>query len=67
MFKNLKDKPSNETITQIIKEAVEIEKEFITESLSCELLGMNKDLMCQYIEYVSDHLLKTEIRCPSYL
>ena len=58
MYKNLKNKPSNEVITQIIKEAVEIEKEFITESLSCELLGMNKELMSQYIEYVSDHLLK---------
>ena len=58
MYKNLKDKPSQEVITQIIKEAVEIEKEFIMESLSCELLGMNKDLMGQYIEYVSDHLLK---------
>ena len=58
MYKNLKDKPSEETIIQIIKEAVEIEKEFITESLSCELLGMNKELMSQYIEYVSDHLLK---------
>ena len=58
MYKNLKDKPSGETITQIIKEAVEIEKEFITESLSCELLGMNKELMSQYIEYVSDRLLK---------
>ena len=57
MYKNLKDKPSGETITQIIKEAVEIEKEFITESLSCELLGMNKELMSQYIEYISDHLL----------
>jgi ribonucleotide reductase beta subunit family protein with ferritin-like domain len=58
MYKNLKDKPPNETVIQIIKEAVEIEKEFITESLSCELLGMNKKLMIQYIEYVSDRLLK---------
>ena len=58
MFNHLKNKPSNDIIIQIIKEAVEIEKEFITESLSCELLGMNKDLMKQYIEYVSDRLLK---------
>jgi len=58
MYKNLKEKPSNGIITQIVKEAVEIEKEFIMESLSCELLGMNKNLMGQYIEYVSDHLLK---------
>jgi len=58
MYKNLVDKPSTDTIINIIKEAVEIEKEFITESLSCELLGMNKTLMSQYIEYVSDRLLK---------
>jgi ribonucleoside-diphosphate reductase subunit M2 len=58
MFKNLKDKPSDDIILKVITEAVEIEKEFITESLSCELLGMNKELMSQYIEYVSDRLLK---------
>ncbi len=58
MYQNLKNKPPNELILQIIREAVDIEKEFITESLSCELLGMNKTLMSQYIEYVSDRLLK---------
>ncbi len=58
MYKNLKNKPPNELVIQIIQEAVTIEKEFITESLSCELLGMNKTLMSQYIEYVSDRLLK---------
>ena len=58
MYQNIKNKPSSDLIVQIIREAVEIEKEFITESLSCELLGMNKTLMSQYIEYVSDRLLK---------
>ena len=58
MYHNLKNKPSPNVVKQIIQEAVEIEKEFITESLSCELIGMNKDLMSQYIEYVSDRLLK---------
>ena len=58
MYHNLKNKPSPNVVNQIIQEAVEIEKEFITESLSCELIGMNKDLMSQYIEYVSDRLLK---------
>jgi len=57
MYKNLENKPPNSTVLSIITEAVEIEKEFITESLSCELLGMNKKLMGQYIEYVSDRLL----------
>ena len=41
----LQNKCSNEDIYSIVKEAVMIEKEFITESFSCELLGMNKDLM----------------------
>ena len=53
----LVDKPSKETVLQIIKEAVELEKEFITESLPCSLIGMNQKLMTQYIEYVSDRLL----------
>jgi len=57
MYKNLKNKPSNDTIKEIISEAVDIEKEFITESLSCELIGMNKNLMKQYIEYIADRLL----------
>ena len=57
MYQNLENKPDNSVIYEIIKEAVTIEKEFITESFSCELLGMNKDLMSQYIEYVADRLL----------
>lgn len=57
MYSMLKDKPSKETIIEIVKEAVELEKEFITESLPCNLIGMNMDLMKQYIEYVSDRLL----------
>ena len=57
MYSMLKDKPSKEIILKIIKEAVELEKEFITESLPCDLIGMNKGLMKQYIEYVSDRLL----------
>ena len=57
MYSMLKDKPSKEVILEIIKEAVVLEKEFITESLPCNLIGMNMDLMKQYIEYVSDRLL----------
>ena len=38
----------------LLKEAVSIEKEFITESLPCSLIGMNEKLMKQYIEYVAD-------------
>ena len=57
MYHNLVNKPSHEVVKEIIMDAVSIEKEFITESLSCELIGMNKNLMNQYIEYISDRLL----------
>ena len=39
------------------KEAVDLEIEFITESLPCNLIGMNMELMTQYIQYVADRLL----------
>lgn len=45
-------------VHELFKEAVEIEREFITESLPCNLLGMNSTLMLQYIQFVADRLLK---------
>ncbi len=57
MYSMLKNKPEEEIVRQIIKEAVELEIEFITESLPCNLIGMNQDLMTQYIKYVADRLL----------
>lgn len=50
-------KPTPERAYQIVREACSIEQEFQTEALPVSLIGMNKDLMCQYIEYVSDLLL----------
>jgi ribonucleoside-diphosphate reductase beta chain len=47
-----------ETIRQIITDAVEIEKEFVSDALPVRLIGMNADLMCQYIEFVADRLLQ---------
>lgn len=44
-------------IREIVAEAVEIEKEFVTESIPVDLIGMNAKLMCQYIEFVADRLL----------
>ena len=41
----------------MIREAVKIEKEFITESLPCALIGMNAKMMSHYIEFVADRLL----------
>jgi ribonucleoside-diphosphate reductase beta chain len=46
-----------EQVTSIIKDAVEIEKEFVTDALPVRLIGMNSDLMSQYIEFVADRLL----------
>ena len=48
--------PEN-TVIEIIKDAVSIEKEFVTDSLPVNLIGMNSELMCQYIEFVADRLL----------
>ncbi len=44
-------------VTGIIKDAVAIEKEFVSDSLPVNLIGMNADMMCQYIEFVADRLL----------
>jgi ribonucleotide reductase beta subunit family protein with ferritin-like domain len=57
IYEHLLNKVSQERIEEIIKEAVQIEKEFITESIPCRLIGMNSELMIEYIEYVADRLL----------
>ena len=54
---HLVNKLSSEEIREIILDAVEIEKEFILEALPVKLIGMNSDLMSQYIEFVADRLL----------
>ena len=54
---HLINKVSPEKITEIITNAVEIEKEFVTDSLPVRLIGMNADMMNQYIEFVADRLL----------
>ena len=48
---------SQENAHQILKEAVDIEKEFICDSIKCNLIGMNTELMSRYIEFVADRLL----------
>ena len=58
LFQMLKNKPSEHTIHEIVKESVEIEKSFIIDSLPCKLIGMNAERMSEYIEYVADRLLK---------
>ena len=56
LYGELSGRLTTETVHQIIKEAVSIEKHFITEALPCALIGMNAELMKQYIEYVADRL-----------
>lgn len=51
------NKLPKETIEKIICEAVEIEKEFVTDAIPVKLIGMNAEMMCQYIEFVADRLL----------
>ncbi|MFM8492243.1 MAG: ribonucleotide-diphosphate reductase subunit beta [Bacteroidota bacterium] len=62
---HLQNKLDPALVTQIITDAVEIEKEFVTDALPVRLIGMNSDMMCQYIEFVADHLLMT-LKLPAY-
>jgi len=59
---HLVNKLAPEAITAMIKDAVEIEEEFVTEALPVKLIGMNAKMMCQYIEFVADRLLM-ELNC----
>uniref|UniRef100_A0A6C0KJY9 Uncharacterized protein n=1 Tax=viral metagenome TaxID=1070528 RepID=A0A6C0KJY9_9ZZZZ len=56
LYNKLEKKLIKKKIIEIITEAVDIEKEFICESLPCKLIGMNAELMSTYIEYVGDRL-----------
>jgi len=59
LYKHMGLKAPRKVITSIVREAVAIEKEFVCESLPVDLIGMNKKLMSQYIEYTADRILKT--------
>ena len=58
LYQMLKPLP-HERILEIVREAVLIEKEFVTESLPVSLIGMNSKAMSQYIEFVADRLLRS--------
>ena len=57
LYKKLIKKLSKNKVYEIIKDAVEIETEFICEALPCRLIGMNSILMTQYIQFVADRLV----------
>jgi ribonucleoside-diphosphate reductase beta chain len=56
LYEEIEQKLPKAKVHKIIREAVKIEKEFITESLPCHLVGMNDKLMSQYIEFVADRI-----------
>jgi len=63
LYKYIENKLTPEETVKIVTEAVEIEKEFIIESLPCALIGMNSELMVTYIHFVADRLL-IQLHCP---
>lgn len=63
LYSKLENKVSKSRVHEIFKEAVEIEKVFITESLPVKLIGMNSEMMKEYIEFVSDYWL-TKLNYP---
>ena len=65
LYKKLVNKPPESRIVEIITNAVEIEKEFVVDSLPVELIGMNSNLMCKYIEFCADRLLGA-LGCTKY-
>jgi len=56
---HIQNKLTKETVEKIITDAVEIEKEFVSDAIPVKLIGMNSELMCQYIEFCADRLLQT--------
>jgi ribonucleotide reductase beta subunit family protein with ferritin-like domain len=57
LYSMIKNRLSEEEVSDLIREAVDIEIEFITDSIPCNLLGMNAELMKEYIKFVADRLI----------
>jgi ribonucleoside-diphosphate reductase beta chain len=57
LYSMLQNKLPKQEVTDIITEAVTFEKEFVTDALPVSLIGMNAEMMCEYIEFVADRLL----------
>ncbi len=65
LYSQLENKLPVQKVTEVITNAVTIEKEFVSDALPVKLIGMNSDLMCQYIEFVADRLL-VALGCPKF-
>jgi ribonucleoside-diphosphate reductase beta chain len=59
LYSMLEKKLPEDRVIYIVQNAVEMEKEFVTEALPVNLIGINSGLMCQYIEFVADHLISS--------
>lgn len=57
LYSKLQNRLPRDVVETMIRDAVEIEKDFIIESIPCSMIGMNKDLMTDYILYIADRLL----------
>ena len=66
LYSHLKEKTGSETIRSIVQSACEVESQFITEALPCQLIGMNAEEMRQYIQFVADRLLAQFGEKPMY-
>jgi ribonucleotide reductase beta subunit family protein with ferritin-like domain len=65
LYHNLQTKLDDDTMFQIVREALEIESEFITEALPCKLIGMDSDSMREYLKFVASRLLK-QLGCAQH-
>lgn len=63
LYSQLVNQLPPESVKAIITNAVEIEKDFVSDALPVRLIGMNAEMMCQYIEFVADRLLLA-LGCP---
>merc|ERR1712098_756930 len=57
LYRSLQNQLPEDVVHDLIRGAVDVERRFICEALSCDLIGMNSDLMTRYIEFVADRLL----------
>ncbi|KAL1410236.1 Ribonucleotide-diphosphate reductase (RNR), small subunit [Vanrija albida] len=57
LYQHLKHRCSQTEVHAIVREALAIEKEFLTDALPCRLIGINSESMCQYMEFVADRLV----------
>lgn len=65
LYSQLVNQLTTQQVRDIIVNAVEIEKEFVSDAIPVRLIGMNAELMCQYIEFVADRLLLS-LGCPKH-